>query len=124
MKKFKLGKNLKLCKNRSFQAVYKRGRSFSNRQAVLYVLPNKTKTSRIGFAAGKRLGCAVIRNRVKRILREAYRLNQEKLTKGADLVLVGRQSLIKADLQTATRAFLDLCRKAGILKTAQGDEHG
>jgi ribonuclease P protein component len=118
MKKFKLGKNLKLCKNRSFQTVYKRGRSFANRQAVLYVLPNKNKTFRIGFAAGKRLGCAVVRNRVKRLLREAYRLNQDKLIKGADLVLVGRQSLIKADLKIVVNAFLDVCQRAGILKNS------
>ena len=107
---------MKLCKNKNFQAVYRSGKSYANRQAVLYVLSNKTENSRIGFAAGKRLGGAVLRNRVKRILREAYRLNQEKIKKGADLVFIGRQPLVKADLKTAIRAFLDLCSKAGILK--------
>jgi ribonuclease P protein component len=116
MKKFKLNKKMKLCKNKSFQAVYRHGKSYANKQAVLYVLPNKKDISRIGFAAGKRLGGAVLRNRVKRILREAYRLNQDKITKGADLILVGRNPLVKAKFKTADRAFLDLCAKAGILK--------
>lgn len=115
MKKFKLDKKLRLCKNRNFQAVYRGGKSYANRQAVLYVMPNKSKNLRVGFAAGKRLGGAVVRNRVKRLLREAYRLNQDKIKKGADLVLVGRQAMVKANLKIAVRALLDLCGKAGIL---------
>ena len=111
----KLPKQGLLHKNKSFQAVYRLGKSVANRMAVLYVVPNEEKRRRIGFAAGKRLGCAVVRNRVKRLLREAYRLHQHRLKEGFDLVLVGRQSMIKSDCRSVSKAFLDLCAKANIL---------
>lgn len=113
---FKLSKQGNLRKNQNFQAVYRAGKSYANRMAVLYVLPNKTGSRRIGFAAGKRLGGAVVRNRVKRLLREAYRLHQEKLIDGLDLVLVGRQSIIDAKLPAVVKSFLDLCARAKIIK--------
>ncbi len=103
-------------KNKNFQAVYRAGKSYANRMAVLYILPNKTSSRRIGFAAGKRLGGAVVRNRVKRLLREAYRLHQELLVTGFDLVLVGRQGIKEAKLPAVVRAFLDLCARAKIIK--------
>ena len=112
---YKLSKQGLLHKNKKFQAVYKSGRSYANRMVVLYVLPNNDNVRRIGFAAGKKLGCAVVRNRVKRLLRESYRLNQFKLITGVDLVLVGRQAAIKADRMAITGAFINLCNKAKIL---------
>ncbi len=112
---YKLSKQGILHKNKKFQAVYKLGKSYANRMVVLYVLPNNENTRRIGFAAGKKLGCAVIRNRVKRLLRESYRLNQSQLITGVDLVLVGRQAAIKSDCMTVAKAFVNLCSKAKIL---------
>lgn len=114
--KYKLSKQNRLRKNKNFQAVYRTGKSYANRMMVVYVLPQAGSERRIGFAAGKRLGKAVVRNRVKRLMREVYRLNQYRLVdEGADLVLVGRQAMVKADLPAVTRAFLDLCGRARIL---------
>ncbi|QJW46276.1 ribonuclease P protein component [bacterium BFN5] len=113
---YKLSKQGILRKNNSFQAVYRSGKSYANKAMVLYVLPNDGANRKIGFAAGKRLGNAVIRNRVKRLLREAYRLNQHKLTADVDLILVGRQAMVKSRYKTVARAFLDLCSKARILR--------
>ena len=63
----------RIIKRRSdFQRVYRSGRSYANRYFVLYVFPSDGVRGRVGFAAGKKLGCAVTRNRVKRLLREAY----------------------------------------------------
>ena len=65
----------RIIKRRSdFQRVYRSGRSYANRYFVLYVFPAETVRGRVGFAAGKKLGCAVTRNRVKRLLRAASRL--------------------------------------------------
>lgn len=110
----KLPKSGRLRRNKSFQAVYRSGKSYANRHLVLYVLPQRGRERRVGFAAGKRLGSAVVRNRVKRLLREAYRLHQHRLAVGFDLVIVGRQPLINEGLPTAVTAFLHLCERAKI----------
>lgn len=112
---YNLPKSARLRRNKSFQAVYRSGKSYANRQLVLYVLPQHGRERRVGFAAGKRLGDAVVRNRVKRLLREAYRLQQHKLKSGFDLIIVGRQSLVKETLPTVTAALLHLCERAKIL---------
>ncbi len=112
---YKLSKQGSLRKNKNFQTVYKTGKSFANKMMVLYVLPKSNDDRRIGFAAGKRLGNAVVRNRMKRLLREAYRLNQARLISGVDLVLVSRKVMVGAELSTVIRSFLDLCNKARIL---------
>jgi ribonuclease P protein component len=114
--KCKLPKKIKLKHNSDFQAVYKAGRSFANKMAVLYVVPAEAGKGHIGFAAGKRLGCAVVRNRVKRLLREAYRLNQNRICQDYDLILVGRQRAVGADYASVAKAFMELCSRARILK--------
>ncbi|MBP2634811.1 MAG: rnpA [Firmicutes bacterium] len=115
VKRFTLPKKGKLCQNKNFQAVYKSGKSYANKNLVVYVLPNQSVKRRVGFAAGKRLGSAVMRNRLKRLLREAYRHHQEKIITGVDLVLVARQPLLDAGVDKAIKAFLDICAKAKIL---------
>ncbi|MDT8903356.1 ribonuclease P protein component [Anaeroselena agilis] len=112
---YKLPKSGRLRRNKSFQAVYRSGKSFANRQMVLYILPQRGSERRVGFAAGKRLGNAVVRNRVKRLLREAYRLKQHQIKHGFDLIIVGRQALVKETLPTVTAALLHLCERAKIL---------
>ncbi len=119
---FNLSKRGLLKKNKDFQAVYRMGKSCANRQLVLYVLPNKTDRRLVGFAAGKRLGNAVTRNRVKRLLREVYRLNQHRLAPGFDLIIVGRQSIAGAKLPAVMAAFEHICGRAGILLKQVGKE--
>lgn len=112
---YKLPKQNILRKNKQFQSVYRYGKSYANRMMVIYVLSNKDTQRKVGFAAGKRLGNAVVRNRVKRLLRETYRLNQHKLKLGFDLLLVGRKSMVDVKCKVVSKAFGDLCTKASIL---------
>ena len=91
---YELTKEQRLCKNREYQLVYRRGKSYVNRRVVLYVLPRSPKQpTRIGFVTGKKIGCAVERNRCRRLMKEVYRLHQFDLRDGFDLVLIGRSSL-------------------------------
>ena len=64
----------------------------------MYVLPNKKEINRIGITTGKRFGNSVQRNRMKRIIRESYRLSREKMKSGYDIIFVARASERKADM--------------------------
>lgn len=112
---YKLSKQGILHKNKNFQAVYKAGKSYANKMIVLYVLPTNSTVRRVGFAAGKKLGGAVVRNRVKRLLRNSYRLHQHKLVQGIDLLVVGRQAAVESNSTAVGKAFVHLCEKAKIL---------
>jgi ribonuclease P protein component len=115
---YKFSKQSVLRKNKNFQTVYRHGKSYANRLAVLYVLPQPKNTAsrrRAGFVAGKKLGGAVVRNRVKRLMKEAYRLNQSRLVEGVDLVFVGRQGMVASNYQAAQKALLDLFGRARVL---------
>src|SRR3712207_8572250 len=79
-------KKYKIRKNSEFRIVYKRGRSFSNKLLVLYVKRNGTNFNRLGISVSKKVGKSVIRSRVKRLIRESYRLNSSNLKTGHDFV--------------------------------------
>lgn len=79
--------------NSGFMRCYKKGKRVGCDWLCVYYYPNKLPFSRIGITAGKKLGNAVTRNRVKRIIRAAYRLSEEKLPIGYDVVFVGRGSI-------------------------------
>ena len=104
-----------LKKKKDFQAVYSRGKSYANRFLVLYVFRSHGLQGKVGFAAGKKLGNAVKRNRVKRLLRESYRLHQVEIEEGFSLLLVGRKAALDVKCQDLEKAFLALGRKAGIM---------
>ena len=89
----------------------------ANGYLVLYARPNRTATNRVGITAGKKLGHAVVRNRVRRRLREIYRLNEDRFAPGWDSVVVARHRCVDADFQNLTRAYLSLAEKAGITKS-------
>ena len=109
----KFSTSLKL--NHIFRRLYATS-GHANGFLVLYARPNRTATNRVGITVGKKLGHAVVRNRVRRRLREIYRLNEERFLPGWDIVVVARTRCIDADFRKLTKAYLTLAEKAGILK--------
>ena len=89
----------------------------ANSYLVLYARQNRLGSNRVGITAGKKLGKAVVRNRVRRRLREIYRLNEHRFAPGWDIVVVARSRCISADFQKLTQAYLSLAEKAGILQS-------
>ena len=69
----------------------------------------------MGITVSKKLGCAVVRNRTRRRLREVYRLNEDRFRPGWDLVVVARTRAVDADFDRLTRSYLNLAKKAGVL---------
>ncbi|MBR3458723.1 MAG: ribonuclease P protein component, partial [Selenomonadaceae bacterium] len=110
----KLPKRKILRQKKDFQTVYRYGRSYANCYLVLYVLESEDLGGKVGFAAGKKLGNAVVRNRVKRLLRESYRLSQDKVRPSIALLLVGRRALVDEKCAVAQEALLGIGKKAGI----------
>ena len=100
--------------NHIFRRLYAT-QGFANGYLVLYAKRNRTGTNRVGITTGKKLGKAVVRNRVRRRLREVYRLNEARFSPGWDIVVVARSRCIHADFGKLTHAYLSLAEKAGIL---------
>ena len=88
----------------------------ANSYLVLYARRNRSAQNRVGLTVSKKLGGAVVRNRVRRRLREIYRLNEMRFAPGWDIVIVARSRCIAADFDKLTLAFLSLAEKAGILE--------
>ena len=87
---------------------------------VLYARKNRSDCNRVGLTVSKKLGHAVVRNRVRRRLREVYRLNEEKFAPGWDIVVVARSRAVEASFAALTRSYLNLAKKAGILTPEDG----
>ncbi|MCD7975273.1 MAG: ribonuclease P protein component [Phascolarctobacterium sp.] len=109
-------KNIRLKSKNKFQEVYKKGRTIIDVMSVLYVLPDQTENVRIGLAVGKKLGCAAVRNRIKRLMREVFRKHKAELKGGKFIIWVARRRLVKSDLNACESVFLRLIKKAGLFK--------
>ena len=112
----KFSTSLKL--NHIFRRLY-RTNGFAGPYLVLYARKNREGINRVGITVSKKLGKAHIRNRIRRRLREVYRLNEEKFLPGWDIVLVGRGKALDADFAAIMNSFLSLAKKAGILREEQ-----
>lgn len=93
-----------LKKKKDFQIVYKSGVSFANKYLVMYKKINNIEGNRLGISVSKKVGNSVIRHRITRLIRESYRLNEEKFEKGYDLIVVARvnaKGISYADMESA-----------------------
>ena len=104
--------------NHIFRRLYSTA-GHANSFLVLYARKNNSSANRVGVTVSKKLGCAVVRNRVRRRLREVYRLNEAQFCPGWDIVVVARSRCVRADFSKLTAAYLSLAAKAGILEDSQ-----
>ncbi len=108
-----------LKQNHLFRRLYRRGASAANRYLVLYTRRNGTEINRVGLTASAKLGCAVVRNRLRRRLREIYRLHEGEFRRGCDIVVVARSAAVSADYRKLERAYLALADKLGLLTSGK-----
>jgi len=117
-----LPKRKRLASNRQFKAVLDRGRRAGDHLLTLYLAPNRCGYPRLGVSVGKSAGGAVVRNRLKRLLREAFRQSQDRIPQEFDYVLMispalarklkrpgtGARTLAALDLDRVQESFLSL----------------
>lgn len=111
-------RDLRLTERKQFSFVQREGRGWSDRLLVLKAVPNGLEHSRFGFSVGRRVGTAVVRNRVKRRLRAV--VSHAPVVKGWDIVFIARDAAASADYQELREAGFALLSRAHLL--AEGDQ--
>ena len=99
-----------------FNRVYSKGRSYVNQMMIIHLVNSDKVKGKVGFAVGKKIGNAVVRNRIKRLMREAYRISQHCINQNISMILIARKPLVEAKSYLVKKSFIDLCKKAKIVK--------
>ncbi len=103
-------------KSRDFQEVYQTGRSLANRLLVMYVRKTDRPETRIGISVSRKVGNSVVRHSITRLIRESFRLHEEMVEAGLDIVVVVRAAAKEENYKTIESAYLHLCGLHNILK--------
>ena len=108
-----------LKKNSDFRRLYSKGKSVVTPYMVVYCRRNGLDHNRVGYTVSTKLGHAVVRNRVRRRLREIYRLASPRLKTGWDIVIVARGRCVGAEYARMDAAFASACGKLSLLREAR-----
>lgn len=114
---------LPLKKNRDFLKVYRKGTSKANPVLVLYILENREGFNRVGVSVSRKVGNSVIRNRVKRLVKEAYRKRMRDIKPGYDMVFISRIRAKDLSFQQIDKWMDDLIRRFKLYERADGCEN-
>lgn len=111
----------RLKKSWEFQRAYKKGKKYWDAYFVIYVYHTQLKQTRLGITVSKKVGKSVQRNRVKRLVREAFRVLKYKLLPHYDIVVVGRSSACGLTMHEARDSLQKLFLRASILMNREAD---
>ena len=103
-----------LKENAAFRRLYYKGKSAGNRYLVIYCARNRLEVTRVGLTVSTKLGHAVVRNRVRRRLREIVRHNAYCLPSGYDIVVVARTAAVEAEFAALEKSFRLLAGRLGL----------
>ncbi len=106
----------KLHDSAQFTDVYKNGRSKANKYLIMYIKENDTEKNRFGISVSKKVGNSVVRHRIKRLLKESYRLHEGMFNNGLDIAVVVRGGASGISYREMESALLHLCRLQRIMK--------
>ncbi len=104
-----------LKKNYEFRRLYQKGASAASPRIVVYCRRGRGDRCRLGLTVGNKIGKAVVRNKIRRRLREIYRLEEGRIRRGYDLVIVARSKAKDAGFHELHADFLRLAGKLGLL---------
>lgn len=110
-------KSYRIKKNIEFQQVFKKGKSFANRQFVVYVLKKEEQQNfRIGLSVSKKIGNAVKRNEIKRYLRQSFHELEEQISNGNDYVIIARKPASEMNFHEINKSLQHVLKVAKVLK--------
>ena len=92
-------------KNSDFQNIYRNGKSYANRLLVMYVMRNGEESNRLGISVSKKVGNSVVRHHIARLMREIFRLNNEKIETGLNIIVVARTAAAASDYKHLEGAY-------------------
>ena len=107
---------LTLKKNYEFRRLYNKGKSAVTPYMVVYCMKTCREARRVGYTVSTKLGKAVTRNKIRRRLREIYRLSSPRLINGVDIVIVARAKCVGAEYSKMESAFLRACTELKLLR--------
>ena len=102
--------------NHEFRRIYRKGKSAVAPSLVVYCRRNRDGLSRLGVTVSTKVGKAVVRNKVRRRLREMYRLNREKMRPGYDVIVVARVRAAHTPYGKLERTYLSLLKQLDLLE--------
>ena len=103
-----------LRKKSDFDAIYRAGRTVPDRYVVLFLRKNDLPYSRTAFLASKKVGNSVQRNRAKRLMRESYRLNEDKFSAGYDIIFIARNTINGRKLKDVEKSMMNAAARGKV----------
>ncbi|PJN49577.1 Ribonuclease P protein component [Paenibacillus sp. GM2FR] len=114
-------RKLRLRNRADFSRVYRHGKSFANHQFVVYWSRKKeVEQFRVGVSCSKKIGNAVVRNRMRRLVKEIVRLHQHQIIEHVDLIFIVRKGALDKSYQELEKSVLHVLRKSSLLKAKRG----
>lgn len=104
-----------LKKNSDFQLVFKNGKSKANKYFIMYVLKNDSDKNSLGISVSKKVGNSVIRHRIKRLVKESYRLHEDLFNSGLNIVVIARKGADELDFHQTEKSLMHLMKLHKIL---------
>ena len=109
----------RLRKNEDFQSVYQSGKSYANKSFVIYVLKNNLGTNRLGVSVSKKIGNSVVRHRMKRLVKENFRLHEDMFNSGLDIAVIVRKNAVDLSFEEVGEAIFHLMKLHHQMKSEQ-----
>lgn len=111
-----MDKIYRLRNNMEFKQVYEDGKNYWNRNLILYVKKNGLEYSRVGYSITKKIGNSVVRNKVRRRMKEIYRLNFNQIKGGYDFIFIPKRNIVDISYEEMESAMIHIMKLAKVLE--------
>lgn len=111
-----MNKRQRIKRNAEFQEIFKKGKSFANRQFVVYCLTKEEDYYRVGLSVSKKVGNAVVRNRIKRYIRQTFLEIHDQVYSKMDYIIIARNPAAKLDFHETKKSLEHVLKIAKVIQ--------